>query len=74
LQQGGALGYPASSSATNAARRIGIGRQFVVQARRLGTYLTYAYASEEERAPPTMPRPTARSPRPRSSISCGDDA
>jgi 2-polyprenyl-6-methoxyphenol hydroxylase-like FAD-dependent oxidoreductase len=32
------------------ARRIGIGRRFVAQARRLGCYLRYAFDSEEERA------------------------
>jgi 2-polyprenyl-6-methoxyphenol hydroxylase-like FAD-dependent oxidoreductase len=32
------------------AQRIGIGRQFVAQARRLGCYLKYEFASEEERA------------------------
>jgi 2-polyprenyl-6-methoxyphenol hydroxylase-like FAD-dependent oxidoreductase len=32
------------------AQRIGIGRQFVAQARRLGCYLKYWFASEEERA------------------------
>jgi 2-polyprenyl-6-methoxyphenol hydroxylase-like FAD-dependent oxidoreductase len=32
------------------ARRIGIGRQLVARARRLGCYLKYDFASEEERA------------------------
>jgi 2-polyprenyl-6-methoxyphenol hydroxylase-like FAD-dependent oxidoreductase len=32
------------------AARIGIGRRFVAQARRLGSYLKHAFASEEERA------------------------
>jgi 2-polyprenyl-6-methoxyphenol hydroxylase-like FAD-dependent oxidoreductase len=32
------------------ARRIGVGRQFVAQARRLGSYLKYDFASEDERA------------------------
>ena len=32
------------------AQRIGIGRQFVAQARRLGCYLKHEFASEEERA------------------------
>jgi 2-polyprenyl-6-methoxyphenol hydroxylase-like FAD-dependent oxidoreductase len=32
------------------ARRIGIGRQFIAQARRLGCYLKYEFADEEERA------------------------
>ena len=32
------------------AQRIGVGRQFVAQARRLGCYLKYEFASEEERA------------------------
>jgi 2-polyprenyl-6-methoxyphenol hydroxylase-like FAD-dependent oxidoreductase len=31
------------------ARRIGVGRQFVAQARRLGSYLKYDFASEDER-------------------------
>lgn len=31
------------------ARRIGIGRRFIAQARRLGCYLKYDFASEEER-------------------------
>jgi len=33
-----------------AARRIDIGRRFIAQARRLGCYLKYEFASEEERA------------------------
>jgi len=32
------------------ARRIGVGRQFIAQARRLGCYLKYDFANEEERA------------------------
>lgn len=32
------------------AMRIGVGRKFVAQARRLGSYLKYEFASEEERA------------------------
>ena len=32
------------------AARIGVGRRFVAQARRLGSYLKYEFASEEERA------------------------
>lgn len=32
------------------ARRIGIGRKFVAQARRLGSYLRYDFATEDERA------------------------
>jgi len=40
-------------------------------ARGLGSYLMYTCASEEERAPPTMPRPTACWPRPRSRFPAG---
>jgi 2-polyprenyl-6-methoxyphenol hydroxylase-like FAD-dependent oxidoreductase len=32
------------------AERIGVGRRFIAQARRLGSYLRYELASEEERA------------------------
>jgi 2-polyprenyl-6-methoxyphenol hydroxylase-like FAD-dependent oxidoreductase len=32
------------------AQRIGVGRRFIAQARRLGSYLRYAFDSEEERA------------------------
>jgi hypothetical protein len=31
-------------------QRIGVGRRFIAQARRLGSYLKYEFPSEEERA------------------------